>query len=104
MTEIDALALALPVLMEDEVLRGHAPTIIDTINAHPEPESSSPDRVWRPHVHIGSELHLLDFAARLQRVDGAGIPMERSLQTRKSASTICYQCRRDIWLERGNAA
>lgn len=62
MAEIDALAIALPVLMEDETPRGNVPVTIDTINDHPEPDPSDSDRVWRSHVHIGSELNLLDFA------------------------------------------
>lgn len=61
-TEIDALAAAIPNLTSDETPRGDVPEAVGYINQHPEPDSSSSDRVWRSHVHIGSELNLLDFA------------------------------------------
>lgn len=60
--EIHALALALPNLTGDEAPRGDRPAVLSYINDHPEPHPSSSDRVWRSHVHIGSELGILDFA------------------------------------------
>ena len=62
MSEIDSLAASIPNLTSDETPRGHEPKVVGYINEHPEPDSSSSDRVWRSHVHIGSELHLFDFA------------------------------------------
>ncbi|KAI1382769.1 seryl-tRNA synthetase [Hypoxylon trugodes] len=56
------LALAIPNLTSPDTPRGDEPRILSYINEHPEPPSSSSDRVWRSHVHIGSELGLLDFA------------------------------------------
>lgn len=61
--EIQALALALPNLTADDAPRGDRPAVLSYINDHPEPHPSSSDRVWRSHVHIGSELGILDFAA-----------------------------------------
>lgn len=60
--EIQALALALPNLTGDHAPRGDRPALLSYINDHPEPHPSSSDRVWRSHVHIGSELGILDFA------------------------------------------
>lgn len=60
--EIQALALALPNLTADDAPRGDRPAVLSYINDHPEPHPSSSDRVWRSHVHIGSELGILDFA------------------------------------------
>ncbi|KAI1381102.1 seryl-tRNA synthetase [Hypoxylon crocopeplum] len=58
------LALAIPNLTSPETPRGQEPRVLSFINEHPEvAPSSSSDRVWRSHVHIGSELGLLDFAA-----------------------------------------
>ena len=62
MSEIDSLAASVPNLTSDETPRGHEPKVVGYINDHPEPDPSSSDRVWRSHVHIGSELHLFDFA------------------------------------------
>ncbi|KKY30815.1 putative seryl-trna synthetase [Diaporthe ampelina] len=61
--EMQALALALPNLTGDDAPRGDRPAVLSYINDHPEPHPSSSDRVWRSHVHIGSELGILDFAA-----------------------------------------
>ncbi|APA13954.1 hypothetical protein SS1G_11248 [Sclerotinia sclerotiorum 1980 UF-70] len=63
MTEINTLASAIPNLTSDSTPRGSEPKVIGTINEHPEPVPSSSDRVWRSHVHIGSELNLLDFSS-----------------------------------------
>ncbi|KAI2615156.1 seryl-tRNA synthetase [Hypoxylon sp. NC1633] len=56
------LALAIPSLTSPESPRGKEPLVLSYINELPELASSSSDRVWRSHVHIGSELGLLDFA------------------------------------------
>ncbi|PMD34828.1 seryl-tRNA synthetase-like protein [Hyaloscypha variabilis F] len=61
-SEIDSLAAAIPNLTSEETPRGSEPKVVGYINEHPEPDPSSSDRVWRSHVHIGSELNLLDFA------------------------------------------
>lgn len=62
--DINALAAAIPNLTSDLSPRGDVPAIIDYINTHPETVPSQvSDRVWRSHVHIGSELNLLDFTA-----------------------------------------
>lgn len=60
--EIQALALSLPNLTSDDTPRGDLPAVLSYINDHPEPHPQSSDRVWRSHVHIGSELGILDFA------------------------------------------
>lgn len=62
-TEIHNLALALPNLTSDATPRGDEPLVLSYINDHPEPTPAASDRVWRSHVHIGTELGLLDFAA-----------------------------------------
>lgn len=61
--EMEALALALPNLTSDESPHGTEPRVLSYINDHPEPEPALSDRVWRSHVHVGSELKILDFAA-----------------------------------------
>ncbi|ESZ92507.1 hypothetical protein SBOR_7113 [Sclerotinia borealis F-4128] len=63
MTEINTLASSIPNLTSDVTPRGSEPKVIGTINEHPEPIPSASDRVWRSHVHIGSELNLLDFSS-----------------------------------------
>ena len=62
MSEAEALAAALPNLTSDKTPLGDVLTIRCNINDHPEPDPSISDRVWRSHVHIGSELGILDFA------------------------------------------
>ncbi|KAF1969544.1 seryl-tRNA synthetase [Bimuria novae-zelandiae CBS 107.79] len=64
--EIDGLAQDLPNLSSTSTPVGTKPQLIEYINNHPEPEPSQSDRVWRSHVHIGSELGILDFAASAQ--------------------------------------
>ncbi|KAI1780246.1 seryl-tRNA synthetase [Hypoxylon cercidicola] len=61
-TQMAELALAIPNLTSAETPRGDEPRILSYINEHPDSVPSSSDRVWRSHVHIGSELGLLDFA------------------------------------------
>jgi seryl-tRNA synthetase len=60
--EIEELALALPNLTSEDTPIGDEPLVLSYINDHPEPASAESDRVWRSHVHIGSELGLIDFA------------------------------------------
>ena len=62
MTYIDAMAASIPNLTSDETPQGNEPKVVGYINKHPESDPSSSDRVWRSHVHIGSELNLLDFS------------------------------------------
>ncbi|GAB7349363.1 hypothetical protein MBLNU459_g8490t1 [Dothideomycetes sp. NU459] len=59
--EIDRLAIELPNLSSTHTPNGSAPEVIGYINHHPEPDPATSDRVWRSHVHVGSELDLLDF-------------------------------------------
>lgn len=59
--EIDRLAIELPNLSSTNTPNGDTPEVIGYINHHPEPDHSTSDRVWRSHVHVGSELDLLDF-------------------------------------------
>ncbi|KAL7624774.1 Serine--tRNA ligase, mitochondrial [Parahypoxylon ruwenzoriense] len=56
------LALVIPNLTSSQTPRGNEPRVLSYINDQPEPAPSLSDRVWRSHVHIGSELGLLDFA------------------------------------------
>ncbi|KAK3372895.1 hypothetical protein B0T24DRAFT_247187 [Lasiosphaeria ovina] len=72
-TEMHVLALAIPNLTSPSTPAGDEPRVLTYINDHPEAATTSTsesgaaqaqsDRVWRSHVHIGSELGLLDFAA-----------------------------------------
>ena len=62
MAEVEFLATALPNLTSDETPRGDNPVIAEYILEHPHSKPSNSDRVWRSHVHIGSELGILDFA------------------------------------------
>jgi seryl-tRNA synthetase len=61
--EIESLALAIPNLTSEQTPHGDEALLLSYINDHPEPLPAESDRVWRSHVHIGSELGLLDFAA-----------------------------------------
>lgn len=64
--EIDDLAQYQPNLSSTHTPVGTEHQVVEYINQHPEAESSQSDRVWRSHVHIGSELGLLDFAGSAQ--------------------------------------
>ncbi|KAF6832505.1 seryl-tRNA synthetase [Colletotrichum musicola] len=61
--EMENLALDIPNLTSDVTPVGDEPLLLSYINEHPIEPASSSDKVWRSHVHIGSELGLLDFAA-----------------------------------------
>lgn len=59
--EIDRLAIELPNLSSTYTPNGDIPQVIGYINNHPESSPSTSDAIRRSHVHIGSELDLLDF-------------------------------------------
>ncbi|KZL78950.1 seryl-trna synthetase [Colletotrichum incanum] len=61
--EMEALALGIPNLTSEVTPVGDEPHVLSYINEHPAETPSASDKVWRSHVHIGSELGLLDFAA-----------------------------------------
>ncbi|KAI1201524.1 hypothetical protein F5X97DRAFT_24305 [Nemania serpens] len=64
--EMTDLALAIPNLTSDDTPRGDTPRVLSYINEpHPFEKAAGPssDSIWRSHVHIGSELGILDFAA-----------------------------------------
>lgn len=60
--EMEDLAVELPNLTSEQTPRGNESKILGYINEHPNPPSTSHDRTWRNHVHIGTEFDLLDFA------------------------------------------
>lgn len=57
--EMEDLAALLPNLTSEHSPRGSEPELLTTINEHPQQNN---DGIWRSHVHIGSELGLIDFA------------------------------------------
>ncbi|KAI0156416.1 hypothetical protein GGR57DRAFT_463379 [Xylariaceae sp. FL1272] len=62
-TTMTELALAIPNTTSPSTPIGTEPEVLSYINEpHPALTSSSSDRIWRSHVHIGSELGILDFA------------------------------------------
>ncbi|WYZ37441.1 hypothetical protein EsH8_II_000947 [Colletotrichum jinshuiense] len=61
--EMETLALGIPNLTSGVTPIGDEPQLLSYINEHPAEPASASDKVWRSHVHIGSELGLLDFAA-----------------------------------------
>ncbi|KAI0518473.1 hypothetical protein F5B22DRAFT_599314 [Xylaria bambusicola] len=63
-SEMSDLALAIPNLTSEGTPRGEEPEVLSYINEpHPfQSASPSSDRIWHSHVHIGSELGILDFA------------------------------------------
>ncbi|KHN97765.1 Seryl-tRNA synthetase, class IIa [Metarhizium album ARSEF 1941] len=61
--EMEALALEMPNLTSDDTPRGHEALVLGYINSPPAAFDKSPEnKVWRSHVHVGSELGLLDFS------------------------------------------
>jgi seryl-tRNA synthetase len=64
--QIDNLAGELPNLSSVHTPVGNDAEVIEYINDHPEPEPAQSDRIWRSHVHIGTELGILDFAGAAQ--------------------------------------
>ncbi|KYK58394.1 putative mitochondrial serine--tRNA ligase [Drechmeria coniospora] len=59
--EMEALALEMPNLTSDETPTDEA-RVLSYINQPPSFEESPENTFWRSHVHIGSELEILDFA------------------------------------------
>jgi seryl-tRNA synthetase len=64
--KMEQLAEGLPNLSSTQTPVGEEHQLIEYINEHPEVQPSRSDRVWRSHVHIGTELSLLDFAGAAQ--------------------------------------
>lgn len=64
--EMESLASDLPNLSSTHTPVGTEPEVVGYINDHPEPEPSTSDRVWKSHVHIGSELGIIDFTSAAQ--------------------------------------
>jgi seryl-tRNA synthetase len=64
--EMENLAQDLPNLSSTQTPVGLEPEIIEYINDHVESQPSRSDVVWRSHIHIGTELSLLDFAGAAQ--------------------------------------
>ncbi|TQS31702.1 hypothetical protein Golomagni_08010, partial [Golovinomyces magnicellulatus] len=60
--EIEALALELPNLTAEETPRGEEAELLSYINNPPVFDESA-GNPWRSHVHIGTELGILDFAS-----------------------------------------
>ena len=61
--EIEDLALELPNLTSEETPVGNDSRVIGYINEHPDLPNSASDRLWRNHVHIATELDLIDFSS-----------------------------------------
>ncbi|KAM9885710.1 seryl-tRNA synthetase [Verticillium dahliae] len=61
--EMQTLASTVPNLSSHESPVGEEPTLLSQINEQHLKKASSSDRVWRSHVHIGTELGILDFAS-----------------------------------------
>lgn len=62
--EMEALALEMPNLTSADTPPGDEARVLGYING--PPPAAANDRVWRSHVHIGSELGILDFAGAAQ--------------------------------------
>ncbi|KAH6897441.1 hypothetical protein B0T10DRAFT_476849 [Thelonectria olida] len=60
--QMEELALELPNLTSDQTPRGDKPELLSYINDPPVFTESPEDKMWRSHVHIGSELGIMDFA------------------------------------------
>ncbi len=63
---MEALALELPNLTDPETPRGDEPEVLSYINSAPvfaDSENGDSGNIWRSHVHIGTELGILDFAS-----------------------------------------
>ncbi|KAI9811744.1 MAG: Serine--tRNA ligase, mitochondrial [Pycnora praestabilis] len=61
--KMNELAIQLPNTTSVESPIGTTPKLVGYINEHTEPSPRHSDRVWTNHVHIGSELGLIDFTA-----------------------------------------
>jgi seryl-tRNA synthetase len=71
--EMEGLAVQLPNITSMDTPVGDEAQVISYINEHPEPVPSASDRVWRSHVHIGSELSCWISRLPLRRLAGDGI-------------------------------
>ncbi|KAG8419359.1 Serine--tRNA ligase, mitochondrial [Metarhizium acridum] len=61
--EMEALALEIPNLTSHDTPRGDEAVLLSYINDPPTAFDNSPEnKVWRSHVHVGSELGLFDFS------------------------------------------
>ncbi|KAG6003602.1 hypothetical protein E4U54_000659 [Claviceps lovelessii] len=60
--EMEALALEMPNLTSEATPLGDEPRLLSYINEAPVFDKAHESPSWRSHVHIGSELGLLDFA------------------------------------------
>ncbi|KAF7533244.1 hypothetical protein G7Z17_g13544 [Cylindrodendrum hubeiense] len=60
--QMEELALEIPNLTSADTPRGDEPELLTHINSPPTFTESPEDKIWRSHVHIGSELGLFDFA------------------------------------------
>ncbi len=63
---MEALALELPNLTSLETPRSDEPEVLSYINSPPvfkESTNGDTGNIWRSHVHIGTELGILDFAS-----------------------------------------
>ncbi|KAF4999825.1 hypothetical protein FGRMN_2205 [Fusarium graminum] len=61
-TQMEELALELPNLTHPDTPKGSEFEVMSYINEHPTFTESPEDKIWRSHVHIGSELGIFDFA------------------------------------------
>ncbi len=64
--EIDGLAQDMPNLSSTHTPVGTEPQVMEYINRHLEARDDAPSRVWPSHVHIGSELGIIDFTGSAQ--------------------------------------
>ncbi|KAF7545961.1 hypothetical protein G7046_g9440 [Stylonectria norvegica] len=60
--KMEELALEMPNLTSDDTPRGAEPEVLSYINEPPTFKEAPEDKIWRSHVHIGTELGLFDFA------------------------------------------
>lgn len=61
--QMEVLALELPNLTNSETPRGDQHVVLGYINEPPKFLDADGTKMWRSHVHIGSELGILDFAS-----------------------------------------
>ncbi|KAF4982126.1 hypothetical protein FZEAL_2186 [Fusarium zealandicum] len=60
--QMEELALELPNLTHEDTPKGDQPEVLSYISDPPIFKESPEDKIWRSHVHIGTELGLFDFA------------------------------------------
>ncbi|KAF5024984.1 hypothetical protein F66182_2935 [Fusarium sp. NRRL 66182] len=61
-SRMEELALELPNLTHPDTPKGNEFEVMSYINNPPTFQESPEDKIWRSHVHIGSELGIFDFA------------------------------------------